>query len=367
MEFTFFRTFINNLTKKPANLILGSNLDLKINLAEMSRSQICKAAMVGLQPTKNEIPESEFEAFKKKYLAHSSILKPKYITRLHQKHNVISAYTVNNFDLVAPIIDALKLNKPFSLVRISDGLAPLIDYLSDEAHPNLDEHAAKMSLFVYNNSFNVDRNWLLLIREILTVGVLSADMIGFRPLSKVMSDKQILPHFNKDLRGHVGIWKSHLIENKFLNHGLLDRRYRVTVHCYFDIVERLDDIAEACKKITCLTTNSAIVGILEKRFPKHQILKISLQRTPFFPNERGNFPDFLFKTREQLPDDMTGQLVLIGAGAWTSIYAYWVKERGGVALDIGSGFSLLRGQASRPVHRERFPDLPESNDFHQSV
>ena len=45
-----------------------------------------------------------------------------------------------------------------------------------------------------------------------------------------------------------------------------------------------------------------------------------------------------------------GTLTLIGAGPWAEIYCDEVKKRGGVAIDIGSGFDILSGHFSRPVH-----------------
>ncbi len=48
---------------------------------------------------------------------------------------------------------------------------------------------------------------------------------------------------------------------------------------------------------------------------------------------------------------MRGCFCLVGAGFWAEIYCTWIKQRGGVAIDIGSGFDLLDGTAPRPVHR----------------
>lgn len=62
-------------------------------------------------------------------------------------------------------------------------------------------------------------------------------------------------------------------------------------------------------------------------------------------------PDFLFELYNQLPQDMSNSLTLIGAGVWAEIYAMWIKQKGGVAIDIGSGFDLLNGESTRLFHR----------------
>lgn len=51
--------------------------------------------------------------------------------------------------------------------------------------------------------------------------------------------------------------------------------------------------------------------------------------------------------RELRIESMSGQLVLIGAGVLGKIYAGWVGQAGGVALDIGSVFDGWAGVVSR--------------------
>jgi hypothetical protein len=41
---------------------------------------------------------------------------------------------------------------------------------------------------------------------------------------------------------------------------------------------------------------------------------------------------------------MAGTLCLVGAGMWAELYWTWIRRRGGVAVDIGSGMVLLAGQ-----------------------
>ena len=73
------------------------------------------------------------------------------------------------------------------------------------------------------------------------------------------------------------------------------------------------------------------------------------------PRKRNNerfpkTPDFLSTVASELPRDMRGACCLAGAGPWAEIYCSWIKQRG-VAVDLGSGFDLLAGQATRPGHR----------------
>jgi hypothetical protein len=59
---------------------------------------------------------------------------------------------------------------------------------------------------------------------------------------------------------------------------------------------------------------------------------------------------FLGSTFRQIPRNMAGTLCLVGAEVWAELYCTWIRRRGGVAVDIGSGMDLLAGQCTRPVH-----------------
>ena len=62
-------------------------------------------------------------------------------------------------------------------------------------------------------------------------------------------------------------------------------------------------------------------------------------------------PNFLASFEKMLRHDLAGSLVLVGAGPWAEFYCTVAKQRGAVAVDIGSGFDLLSGRNTRPFHR----------------
>ncbi|WP_324281903.1 hypothetical protein VKI21_17545 [Cyanobacterium aponinum UTEX 3222] len=67
-------------------------------------------------------------------------------------------------------------------------------------------------------------------------------------------------------------------------------------------------------------------------------------------NLLSQYPSFLLSVYSMLPKNMKGTLSLIGAGPWSEIYCTWIKKKGEVAVDIGSGFDLLDGDLTRPIH-----------------
>ena len=49
-----------------------------------------------------------------------------------------------------------------------------------------------------------------------------------------------------------------------------------------------------------------------------------------------HYPDGYRELYEKLEVPFPGALFLVGAGAFGKIYCHWIKQRGGVAIDIGS-------------------------------
>lgn len=56
-----------------------------------------------------------------------------------------------------------------------------------------------------------------------------------------------------------------------------------------------------------------------------------------------HYPDGYRELREGLVVPFPGALFLVGAGAFGKVYCHWIKQRGGVAIDIGSIFDCWAG------------------------
>ncbi|HKO39394.1 MAG TPA: hypothetical protein VJU14_13600 [Solirubrobacterales bacterium] len=76
--------------------------------------------------------------------------------------------------------------------------------------------------------------------------------------------------------------------------------------------------------------------------------KVPAQAKFFFdPSDDPHFPSVFEGLRRDIDVRSPGELFLVGAGYLGKIYCGWVKERGGIAIDIGSVFDLWAGEATR--------------------
>ena len=67
-----------------------------------------------------------------------------------------------------------------------------------------------------------------------------------------------------------------------------------------------------------------------------------------------HFPTRFLELSDTLTVPFSGAVFLVGAGALGKIYCHWIKQRGGIALDIGSmcdGWQGTTGRLLKPCHR----------------
>ncbi len=147
---------------------------------------------------------------------------------------------------------------------------------------------------------------------------------------------------------------------QWARNGKLHGKVVASAHLYFGVLTYLDAIFVHAERIILITSHATVVEELRTKYPARRVDHIAVGR-PKGTDERPAAPQFLLATAEELPCDLRGCCCLVGAGPWAEFYCTWIKQRGGVAVDIGSGFDLLAGEISRPIHRKL--GLAEANQY----
>ena len=294
------------------------------------------------------IPEKELDFFINAIRKKPEYLDPTYIKGLYQKLglNVIS----NPFSNKVPqlIIKALKEREPFSVIRIGDGEANLLSFSSYPETPTLNLKAAKKIISMQQDSFSPSYNEIINLQHRIYQAIQTADIVGviglWRPQKRKTSE--LIDAFLKSYRGINGHWKAidHLIT--LARQGHLKEKTLASAHLYFSILENISDILASTDKVLLITNRSTILQKFNSIISEPEYILVG-ENT----GDNKSTPDFLYTVKKQLPTNMSGYLCLIGAGPWSEIYCHWVKKRGGVAVDLGSGFDLLDNETSRPIHK----------------
>ena len=263
-----------------------------------------------------------------------------------------------NARVVTRIIAAIREGTPLSVIRIGDGEASVVALHAYAGTPNLDRHTLRATVSIMKDSFQLSDLWMTILRDLLLLAVRQADIVGVVGLgTRERSDliprrERILHRLSHDIRGAVGGWRSIDLMVRFAEEGLLSGKTIAHAKLYFSILENLDKLMSNAPKVICINDNIEVFHALGNKYPDTEFQHIVTGQTGYASRDDALVtPEFLHDVENQLPGDLQGCLCLVGAGIWAEIYCTWIRQRGGVGVDIGSGFDLLAGKVTRPVHR----------------
>ena len=247
---------------------------------------------------------------------------------------------------------ALATGQPLSIIRIGDGEVHLL--ASGDQTPNLDRYLLARVLDGHSDTVPVTDEWAVTLREWMERSIRSADVVGVRgidPSGGIGDVAARLAAIERDPRGGVGVFRAIAVMLKLARNGDLAGKVIASAHLYFGVLQRLDRLIGAAEAVVLVRSRASVAQELARRYAKPFILIETGKR------DEGTQGEFLQRVERALPSDLAGHLCLIGAGVWSEFYCDWAKRRGGVALDIGSGFDLLAGEQTRPIHRRILPDV----------
>ncbi len=266
------------------------------------------------------------------------------------------------------ILDALKKKMPFSVVRIGDGEGNLLTFCEYPGDRDLDFQLAKQIIDMQAQTFRPDDVSLFAIKRLIYAAVCEADIVGVRGLASFRgmfgaggrarspapagSDGQaqdVRKRLRGDPRGFSGYWKSIDYLARMAERGVFRDKIVASAHLYFGFIENLDLFEGAVERLILLTNREEGARALIERIKPDWSLIVEVSGATA-KEEDG--PRFLYDVEQRLPMDLEGTLCLVGAGPWSEIYCSVIKSRGGVAVDIGSGFDLAEGKRTRPIHRQ---------------
>jgi hypothetical protein len=254
--------------------------------------------------------------------------------------------------VVAQIDLALRTKTPFSVVRIGDGEMNLLSFGRYPNSTHLDQYCAAASIGAQLDRFEPDLTWMLALREMMLSAVLQADVVGVLGLWRLRlhTIEGWIEQFSDDPRGALGQWRGVDYMLKLAKAGVLRGKTITSAHLYLGVIKHLNELLSRPCHVMLITDKTKVSTLLAERFPQCDFQQIVVGQGESADSPLLDQPEFLCSMDRNLPHDLSGSLCLVGAGPWAEIYCAWIKGRGGVAVDIGSGFDLLAGIISRPAH-----------------
>jgi hypothetical protein len=306
--------------------------------------------------TEISLPFNELDAFREFLVSNPHLLSASAIVEQLRNAGLTVLSEPYGPEIPKLIAEALKDSRPLSVIRIGDGEGNLLTYNTHPGTPFLDDLAASQVMSMNQDKVQVDGAWSVLLRTAISGSIASADVVGIRGMwwpgaRREPSIDQVMENFARDPRGMSGLFRGIDQLLTMCRRNLLHGKILASAHLYLSILSHLDTVINPARRIICITNVPDAVSEISRRFPEKSILTLEVGKQESAKPEAY----FLKRISTELGTNLVSTLVMVGAGPWAELYCTWVKERGGVAVDLGSGFDLLSGRKTRPVHK--FLDL----------
>lgn len=120
----------------------------------------------------------------------------------------------------------------------------------------------------------------------------------------------------------------------------------------------LDDLIRQSDYLTIVTSRDIVAG-LARKFPHLDVRLVQIPGEAKFMGEsaRRHVPDVYDELVRDLSPREAGELFLIGAGLAAKKYCQVIRDRGGIAVDIGSVFDLWAGAVTRTGFEHKIEDF----------
>jgi hypothetical protein len=275
---------------------------------------------------------------------------------------VQSKYFLNRstvLDALSCILLSIKNNKPLSLIRLGDGEGRFLGY--PEFVSKTDGGNASASL---NNTLNTlfgstdfTETSLKKLSLELREAVKNADIIGLPRKEQCESNIAYQYVLRAMECFKLGFPRQMYVDaaiHRYLQFGLF----------YKEILSGIDFLG--------LITGRDVAPLLKKTFQVGFIDQYLIPAEAIHPGKvTGNhYPDYYYSLRDNLVIPYEGAVFLVGAGCLGKIYCNWIKQAGGIAIDIGSIFDswASEGRLQHDLHKiAHYKDIPDNQTLGERV
>jgi len=256
-------------------------------------------------------------------------------------------------EVVARLRAVLTGKKPFSFIRVGDGEGNALAYDSDIAR-FADSDAAEREAVWWGRALDKPQRDALGARVLAAMQ--DADGLGIPALERILRDIKL------ERREYLGSTRAgrgvRMVLRALEEGGALakPRALMVSAHLQHDLEKwnLYRDLFDGVNGIVAVSCHDGLADAFTKRFgkklaqnivvpPRHASLG-SFGRTEMGPKI---LPEVLDETIAQLPADLSGRMVIVGAGYAGKVIVHEAKKRGAVALDLGSVLDYWMGAATR--------------------
>ena len=198
------------------------------------------------------IPQKEIDIVLSSIHKHPEYLNTAFVHKAYSTFKLNISPDPFSKDIINIAINALRHKIALSIIRIGDGEANILTYTKYPDTPELNQIAYKQIIAMQQDSFLVNKYWMLYLQEMMMGAILQADIIGviglWRP--RKPTTHTIAEAFIKDHRGISGHWRAIDYLLKLASQDYLKQKTIASAHLYFSVLENLSDLVRSANKNT---------------------------------------------------------------------------------------------------------------------
>lgn len=256
------------------------------------------------------------------------------------------------------VYNSILNSTPLSLIRLGDGEGSLLanDTMREE-YPHGYDWGLNFNLDIW---FGKDRcftqtDFMDDVYADFTRSLSNSDIIG------VPENKRLRRVYKNSPRGYAGCLA---VVDYVMDQLCLDNKYIGDCNLHYQLADSgfLDKILSITKSCAVVTCHKKLSTSLEEEYGINEVDEYLIPEEKNNSYNFGNnssqvhYPDVYEEMKRKLNPKFTGQVFFVAAGPLGKIYCSIIKERGGIAIDIGSIADLWLGFHSRPAHRKAGPE-----------
>jgi tetratricopeptide (TPR) repeat protein len=263
----------------------------------------------------------------------------------------VSADWLDSAGVAYTLREAISARQPFSFIRMGDGEARFLAYCDQEVNRRLQPRLVEsLGDVCFQNWFaipikSVDPELVLQLNASTLAAMREADILGVSTADRLQRDNA---HF-----GYLAVLERILnsIDDRRIGQKFADSLVNIDLHrasrFYRQILSGLDFLGVICPHpglAARLAQLHAIPESAEIVVPGESRLPDGAPRMQLV----GHFPELYMDICANLTVPRPGSVFLVAAGLLGKIYCNIIRQRGGIAIDVGSIVDAWVGVNTRP-------------------
>jgi len=249
--------------------------------------------------------------------------------------NERQARRLTAFEVYLHLHEKMRSRTPASVIRLGDGEGALLGYPTLTSRQDVDR-----SLLIWLRTKAVAEADVLALVDALKHAVTNADIIGLPRTKQIEQEGFHLWRAVQESVDELGLLSPSTLETHTALHRLLQHAL-----LYRPILKDSPFLGI----VSCRPIGAALRELFNIGEVRWYGVRGELDATG--PVEQPHYPDGFHELERTLTVPFRGAVFLVGAGAFGKVYCQWIKERGGIAIDIGSIFDSWAnvGRVGEPV------------------